>query len=58
MSQLAGKLTARVVHDIQIIEPSFSGTKLPHDRFQAFGASLKKIRGVHIIDFLYQTEPP
>ena len=35
----------------QIIEPSFSRTKFPHDPLQAFDALLQEIRGVHIIDF-------
>ena len=35
---------------------SFSGSGFPHDPFQAFDALLKEIRGVHVIDFLYQTE--
>ena len=30
---------------------SFSGTRFPHDPFHAFNASLKEIKGVHIIDF-------
>ena len=40
------------------LEPSVSRTIFPHDPFRAFTALLKEIREVHIIDFLYQTEPP